>query len=219
MELTLEQIKEFIEQNKGSNDELATYLQGLFPISLDGVQKFVDENQDAKKWLESERDRHATKAITTFKEKTMPGLIEQEIVKRTSGKDAKDLELDNLKAEIENIKRDKLRESLRNTAFKFANDNKLPTDLIDHFISLQSEDDEKGTKSQESTMNNLNQLKDVWSTHLQTVANEKLKSNGFNPKDTGDNPQTLTKEQLLTMSSDEIAKLDQNLVNEALKNG
>jgi hypothetical protein len=46
--------------------------------------------------------------------------------------------------------------------------------------------------------------------------NEKLKSNGFTPKDGDSKPTTITREQLQTMSVEEISKLDQSLVDEAL---
>jgi hypothetical protein len=218
VELTFEQVKEFIEKNKDIDESLNEYLQGFKKVSVEEIQQMVQTDKDLAKWFESERDRHATKAINTFKEKTMPKIIEEEIKKRTTGKDEKDLELEKLKDEINKIKRDKLRESLKNEAFKFANENKLPVDLTDYFIKIESDDDETGTKSKELTYENLNRLKEIWTNHLQQVVNDKLKSNGFNPKETGGTPKTLTKEQLLSMTSDEIAKLDQKLVNEALKN-
>ncbi|MDQ0268663.1 hypothetical protein [Cytobacillus purgationiresistens] len=45
-----------------------------------------------------------------------------------------------------------LRESVRIDALKFDSDNKIPTDIIDYFVTLQEDDDEEGTKSKESTM-------------------------------------------------------------------
>lgn len=217
MELTFEQVKKFIEKNKES-DEVKEYLQGFKKVSVEEIQELLQSDKDLAKWLESEKDRHATKAINTFKEKTMPKIIEEEIVKRTRGKDEKDLQMEQLKREIEKIKRDKLRESLKNEAFKFMSKNKLPADLIDFFIKIESDDDEQGTKSKEVTQANLNRLKEVWTNYLQQSVNERMKSNGFTPKEGGEKPKTLTREQLMSMSSDEIAKLDQKLVNEALKN-
>lgn len=216
--MDLQQVKEFIEANRDS-DEVKEYLQGFIKEpSVDEILGKFESDESLKKWLESEKDKHFSKGLSTFKEKTMPKLIEDELKKRTSGKDSKDLELDSLKAEIEKIKRDKLRESLKNEAFKIATEHKLPSDLIDFFISIQSEDDEEGTKSKEATMSNINKLKDVWTNHLQESVSELMKSNGLTPKDGNVKPNTLTREQLAGMSPDEIAKMDQNLVNEALKN-
>lgn len=217
MELTFEQVKEFIEKNKES-DEVKEYLQGFNKVSVEEILNKFESDETLKKWLESEKDKHFSKGLETFKQKTMPKIIEEEIRKRTSGKDEKDLQMEQLKAEIEKIKRDKLRESLKNEAFKFVSDNKLPADLVDYFIKIEAEDDESGTKSKEATQANLNRLKEVWTNYLQQSVNERMKSNGFTPKEGGEKPKTLTKEQLMSMSPDEIAKLDQKLVNDALRN-
>jgi hypothetical protein len=214
--MELKDVVEFIEANKES-DEVQEYLQGFQkePSAEEILGKF-DSDETLKKWLESERDKHATKAINTFKEKSVPKLVEEELKKRTSNKDEKDLQLDALRAEVESIKREKLKESLRNSSFKFASDNGLPTDLIDYFISIESEDDEKGTKSKELTETNLSKLKEIWSNSLQSSVNDRMKSNGFTPKDTGDTPKTFTREQIDSMSREEI-DANWEAVKEALK--
>lgn len=213
--MKLEDIKKFLEENK-EDQEVQTYLQGLTQVTPEGVQAFLD-TEDGNKLLQPKLDSFFTKGLETWKTNHLEKLITNEVTKRTSNKDAKDLEMDQLRQEIESIKREKLRESLRNSAYKFASDNALPTDLIDFFVRVEKDDDDKGTKSKEVTDANLSSLKEVWSSHLQSVVNEKLKSNGFTPKDKGNNPNSLTVEQLKTMSPDEIAKLDQNLVNDALR--
>jgi hypothetical protein len=207
MELTLEQIKEFIEANKES-DEVKEYLQGFVKDpSVDEILGKFESDETLKKWLESEKDKHFSKGLNTFKEKTMPGLIEQEITKRNpNNKSPEALEVEKALAEIERWKTKTIRESVRNDALKFATDNKLPSEVVDYFISLEIDDDEEGTKSKEATMANLTKLKDVWGNHLQQSVNERMKSNGFNPKDNGDNPKTFTKEQIASMSADEINK-------------
>ncbi|WP_404443448.1 DUF4355 domain-containing protein [Sutcliffiella horikoshii] len=215
--MNLEDIKKFLEDNK-DQEEVKAYLQGLTQVTPEGVQAFLDA-EDGKKLLQPKLDSYFTKGLETWKSNHLEKLITDEVTKRTSNKDAKDLEMDQLRQEIESIKREKLRESLRNSAYKFASDNSLPTDLIDFFVRVEKDDDDKGTKSKEVTDANLSSLKEVWSNHLQTVVNDKLKSSGFTPKDKGGKSEALTLEQLKTMSPDEIAKLDQNLVNDALKQG
>jgi len=98
---------------------------------------------------------------------------------------------------------------LKNKALTIATEKKLPVQLIDFLIG----------QDEESTLQNLATFEEVWTQNLQALVEEKLKTSGVNPKDSGDKPKVLTREQLLSMSSDEIAKLDQKLVNEALKNG
>lgn len=214
--MNLEEIKNWLEENK--NDEgVKTFLGEISKPTKEGVESFL-ETDEGKKLLQPKLDSYFTKGLSTFKEKTMPQIIEDELKKRTSNKDDKDLQMDQLRQEIESIKREKLRESLGKSAYKFATDNSLPTDLIEYFIKIENEDDDKGTKSKEATEANLNSLKEVWSNHLQQTVNEKLKSNGFNPKDGDKKTQTITKEQLQSMSREEIDALDWEVVSEALKN-
>lgn len=214
--MKLEDIKKFFEENK-DQEGVKAYLQGLSQVTPEGVTAFLDSDE-GKKLLQPKLDSYFTKGLESWKGNHLEKIINDELKKRTSGKDDKDLEIDKLRQEFENMKREKLRESLRNESYKFASDNSLPTDLIDYFIKIESEDDDKGTKSREATTNNLNSLKEVWSSHLQTVVNDKLKSNGFNPKDGNNNSKTITKEQLQSMSREEIDALDWEVVSQALQN-
>ncbi|ARK30776.1 DUF4355 domain-containing protein [Halalkalibacter krulwichiae] len=211
--MTLEEIKKFLEENK-DQEEVKAYLEGLSQVTPEGVTTFLD-TEDGKKLLQPRLDSYFSRGLESWKSNNLEKIITDELTKRTSNKDDKDLRYEELERKFQKLEQDKLRETLRNSAFKFASDNSLPTDLIDYFIKIESEDDEKGTKSKEATEANLASLKDVWSSHLQTVVNEKLKSNGFTPKD-GDKPTTITREQLQSMSVEEISKLDQSLVDEAL---
>ncbi|MCI1590380.1 capsid assembly scaffolding protein Gp46 family protein [Heyndrickxia oleronia] len=218
--MDLAKVKEFIEANKES-DEVKEYLQGFVKEpSVDEILGKFESDESLKKWLESEKDKHFAKGLSTFKEKTMPKLIEDEIAKRNpSNKSPEQLKVEEALKEIERWKTKTIREAVKNEALKFSTDNKLPSEIIEFFITLEKEDDEEGTKSKESTMSNLTKLKEVWANHLQQSVTERMKSNGFTPKDGDGTPKTLTLEQLKAMSTDEIAKLDQSLVNEALKNG
>lgn len=90
---------------------------------------------------------------------------------------------------------------------KFATDNQLPSDVIDFFIALDNEDNEEGTKSREATMANLSKLKDVWGQHLESSVKDKLKSNGFTPKDIEPNNNI---QNLENMSMEEYKKSRSN---------
>ncbi|WP_157801087.1 capsid assembly scaffolding protein Gp46 family protein [Bacillus solitudinis] len=213
--MNLEDIKKFLEENK-DQEEVKAYVEGLSSVTPDGVTAFLD-TEDGKKLLQPKLDSYFTKGLDTFKQKSMPQLIEDEIAKRNpANKSPEALEVEKALAEIERWKSKTIRESVRNDALKFATDNQLPSEIVDYFIALEKDDDEDGTKSKESTMSNLENLKSVWSNNLQTVVNDKLKSNGFTPKD-GEKPKTITREQLEGMSTEEVSALDWEVVSEALK--
>ncbi|MGD6896104.1 DUF4355 domain-containing protein [Bacillus infantis] len=207
-------VQQYVLENKES-DEVKGLIQGL--LGVENVLELLQSNKEVTSWFDSERDKHSGKALETFKQKSLPKLIEEEIAKRNpNSKSPEALEVEKALAEIERWKSKTIRESVKNEALKFATEHKLPSDVIDFFITLEKEDDEEGTKSKEVTMSNLTKFKDTWSSHLQSVVNEKLKSNGFTPKDTGGNGTTYTADQLKTMTADQIAALDDELVNQAL---
>ncbi len=208
--MELEQVKQFFESNK-DNDDVKGYLQGLSTPTLDGIQKFVSDNQDAKKWFDSEKDKHFDKGLKTWLEKTYPTKLQEEldkeIKKRYPEKDAKDLELDKIKAELAKIQAEKVKETLTNKAIKVANEKKLPLDLVDFFIS---EDEEKTTA-------NLAKLEEVFNKHAQSLVEERLKGSGYTPPANLDG-KTLTLDMIKGMSEADIQK-NWEAVQQVLKRG
>lgn len=196
MELTFEQVKEFIEKNKETDESLKEYLQGLRSLSVEEIQQMLTENDELKRWLDSEKDRHFTKGLETFKQKTMPKLIDEEIKKRFPEADPKDVKLKELETKIQQMEQEKLREYLKNKALTLATEKKLPVHQLVDFLIGQDE---------ESTLKNLAKFEEVWTQNLQILVDEKLKTSGVTPKD-GDKPKTFTKEQLSSMTPDEINK-------------
>jgi Domain of unknown function (DUF4355) len=205
MEITLEQVKEFFEQNK-DNEEVKAYLQDLRSVSVEEVQKMLTENEELKRWFDSEKDRHFSKGLETFKQKTMPKLIDEEIKKRFPEADPKDVKLKELEAKIQQMEQEKLRESLKNKALTLATEKKLPIQLIDYFIG----------QDEESTLQNLAKFEEVWTQNLQALVDEKLKTSGVNPKDSNVRTQTFTREQIEAMTPEEIDK-NWDLIKDQLK--
>lgn len=195
MEITLEQVKEFFEQNK-ENEEVKAYLQGFKHMSVEEMQQLFSENQDYKKWLDSEKDKHFSKGLETWKKNNLQKLIDDEIKKRFPEADPKDVKLKELEAKIQQMEQEKLRESLKNKALTLATEKKLPIHQLIDFLIGQDE---------ESTIQNLAKFEEVWTQNLQILVDEKLKTSGVTPKD-GDKPKTFSKEQLSNMTPDEINK-------------
>lgn len=204
--MNLEDIKKFFEEN-AENEEVKAYLQGLKQMSVEEMQQLFSENQEYKKWLDSEKDRHFTKGLETWKQKTLPKLIEEEISKRFPQADPKDLKLKELEAKIAQMEQEKLREALKNKALTLATEKKLPVQLIDFLIG----------QDEESTLQNLSTFEEVWTSHLQSLVDEKLKSTGVQPKDTTVKTPTFTREQIQAMSAEEIQK-NWSIIKDQLKN-
>jgi len=190
--MDLQEIKSYIDQNK-DNEEVKTYLQGLNPLNVEGVEKYLTENEDAKKWLDSVKDKHFNKAFETFKKNNWEKEVEAEIKKRFPDKDPKDVELVKLQQEVEKMKQEKLHETLKNKALTYATEKKLPVNLVDYFLG----------QDEEGTIKNLNALEEVFNVHIQSQVEERLKTNNYTPPKGGDKGK-ITLDMVNKMSPKEI---------------
>lgn len=203
--MNIEEVKNFINDNKES-EELKTYLQDLNKVNVEGIEKYVTEDEEGKKWFDSIKDKHFNKELDTWKSNNLTKLIDDEVKKKFPSKDEKDIEVDNLKVEIEKMKQEKLHEVLTSKAVKIASDKNLPLSLVDFFIA-QDED---------ATVNNLKVLEESFNKEVQKAVEKRLKNEGYNPpKDTSGN--TLTLETIKNMSQAEINQ-NWDKVKEILKN-
>ncbi|MFT4413904.1 DUF4355 domain-containing protein [Fredinandcohnia humi] len=184
------EVKQFIEENKG-NEEVSGYLQGL--LSVEGVQQFLQDNKEAKSWLDSTVDKRTSKSLETWKANHLEALINEEVKRRFPEKDAKDIELEKLKSEVEKMQREKQREILTNQAIKIASDKKLPLPLVDFFIGAD----------EETTNANLEVLESVFQSSVQSIVEQRLKGDGYNPP-RENHKGTLTLDSLKGMSQAEI---------------
>jgi len=196
--MNLEDVKKFFEENK-DNEEVKAYLQGLRSVSVEEVQKMLVENEELKRWLDSEKDRHFSKSLSTWQKNNLQKLIDEEIKKRFPEADPKDVKLKELEAKIAQMEQEKLREALKNKALTIATEKKLPVQLIDFLIG----------QDEESTLQNLATFEEVWTQNLQALVEEKLKTSGVNPKDSSATTQSLenlSPTQLMSMAYSQSSK-------------
>lgn len=203
--MNIEEVKNFINDNKES-EEMKTYLQDFNKVSVEGIENYLTEDEEGKKWFDSVKDKHFNKALDTWKSNNLTKLIDDEVKKKFPSKDEKEIEVDNLKFEIEKMKQEKLHEVLTSKAIKIASDKNLPLNLVDFFIA----------QDEEATVNNLKVLEESFNKEVQKAVEKRLKNEGYNPpKDTSGN--TLTLETIKNMSQAEINQ-NWDKVKEILKN-
>lgn len=203
--MDLQAVKQFLEQNR-DNEEVQAFLAELRTPSLDDIRRLAEEHDEIKTWLQSEKDRHFSKGLETWKQKTLPQILEEEIKKRYPEETPEQRELRELKAEIDRIKREKERESLRAKAKDLAIQKKLPASLVDFFIA----------DSEEKTLENLSLLEQVWTQSLKSTVDETFKQFGREPHKSSGAPQTenpwrkdsfnLTKQAQILRENPELAK-------------
>jgi len=156
-----------LEKFKDS-DEYKSYVGGF--ITADRVTKYL-ETEDGKKYIQPILDRYHTKGLESWKTNSLPKLLDEEVRKKLPEVDPRDTELANLKAEVNAIKAQKAREELKNKATKALNDKQMPLSVVDFIIG----EDENTTNS------NIAKLTEVFSSHVNTEIDKRLKSNTYIP--------------------------------------
>ena len=164
-----EEIDTLTNAVKAGGDTLNNYVKGLKAsepeIKLDGVKKFLSENDEGKNYLQSVADKRVTEGIETFKKNNLQSLVDTEYKKQHPDADPKDTEMAKLKAQIEQMQKETTKKDLTNKALQAMTEKKLPTDLVNFIVG----EDEKTTKA------NLETLAGVLSKHDEALKTEILK--------------------------------------------
>lgn len=167
--MNFEEVKKYIDENKGDK-ELAAYLQGL--MGVEGMQKYLSENDDGKRWMDAEKDKHLDKGLKTWKDNNLKKEIDQRILELYPEETEEKKQLRELNAKIEKMETEKQREVLKNKALTIAADRKLPINkIVDLFIS----------DNEEATISNIGRFEEIYSASVQVAVEERLKSNGYTP--------------------------------------
>ena len=164
--MNIEEIKQFLEQNK-DNEEVKAFVGELSAVSADKVKGFL-ETEEGKKILQPRLDQHFTKSLDTWKENNLEKIVEDEVSKRNPSKTPEQLEVEKLRKEIEAEKAARNRETLVNKALKAADEKKLPKDVIDFFIG----------ENEDSTLENLSKLEESFNAAVQAAVDAKFKESG-----------------------------------------
>ncbi|RST66834.1 DUF4355 domain-containing protein [Bacillus pumilus] len=164
--MTIEEIKQFLEQNK-ENEEVQAFVGELSAVSADKVKGFL-ETEEGKKVLQPRLDQHFTKGLETWKDNNLEKIVEEEVSKRNPSKTPEQLEVEKLRKEIEAEKAARNRETLVNKALKAADEKKLPKDVIDFFIG----------ENEDSTLENLSKLEESFNAAVQAAVDVKFKESG-----------------------------------------
>ncbi|MRX54836.1 DUF4355 domain-containing protein [Bacillus idriensis] len=167
--MTLEEIKAFLESNKDQADVKA-YLGELSAVSADKVKGFL-ETDEGKRVIQPELDRYHSKSLDSWKTNNLNKLVDEEVAKRNPAKSPAELEVEKLRKEIEDERKARNRESLKNKALEVAAEKNLPKGVLDFFIG---EDEEK-------TLANLSTFEAEVTAAIQAGVEAKFKSGGRNP--------------------------------------
>lgn len=137
-------------------------------ITLEHVQAFVTENEDAKKWLSSEKDKFFSKSLESWKMKNLESLIEAEVAKRNPAKTTAEIKLEELQRKFEAMEKANQRAAIEKYAIKEANELQLPIELANFCLADTEED----------TLSNLTTFKKAIDDLVQQQVDQRLKGSG-----------------------------------------
>ena len=175
--MNLEQLIAFLKANNATPETIA-FAEQLKPVTMETVQGFLQSDEQGKKYLQSHVDQAVTKGITTFKEKTMPSLIEEAISVKFPAETADQKELRSVKENLNKLARDLSQKELLNKALQIAHEKKLPVKLVEKFIG----------EDEATTLANLQLLETEYNNGIKGLVENQFQTQGRDPKNNGTDP-------------------------------
>lgn len=194
--MTVENIGEittYLEANKDA-EEVKGFLNGF--SNLDVFKGKLTNDADFKSYFDSESDKRSTKSLKTWQDNNLQALVDTKVKELYPDQDPKDKALNDLKAELAQMKADGAHKELTIKASKLMQEKHLPMELLDILIGA----DETITTS------NLTAIEKVFKAHVEALVAERLKG-GYQPPTGGKPPATTTKEAFAKMGYSERAKM------------
>lgn len=112
---------QFFAEGEGDNSGGDNGLNGdtTPEFTLDHFQSFLDTNVDAQKVIQSRIDSAVSKGVESFKTNKLPSILQEEIAKRTE-KTPEQIQMEEMKAEIANMKAENTRKTIETEVAKQA---------------------------------------------------------------------------------------------------
>lgn len=150
--------------------------------TLDNFKEKIKSDKDFKSFIESENDKYHNKALKTWKENNLEKELEPFIKEKypeliTDPTQKKLLELEK---QLADEKAANARKDLLTEAVKYANEKGIKLSAVDKFLG----------EDLDSTKANLDALAEDWSKGIESVVEQKMKSNSYIPGMGGEGDKT-----------------------------
>lgn len=141
-------------------------------VTLEDFKNLLANNKEVKGYYTSTLDTKVSKGINTFKENSLPSIIEEEL-KKANNKDKtpEQIALEELQAKFNTLEKEKARAELSNKYTKYLGEKGLSSDLIDFVIN----DDEQVIES------NISKLEKILQGSVETKVKERIGDNTYTP--------------------------------------
>lgn len=171
MKFDLEKLKVLVEA--GDTSALQSHIYES--LEKGDIKSAAEANKEVKSELDSVQDQHHTKALDTWKTKNLQKLIDEEVAKKNPSKTPEQIELENLKQQLDAQKREAAREKLKNHALTVATEKKLPKGILDYLLVDSGETYEA---SLQLTEENLAKFETEIRSFEKDLIEQKFKENG-----------------------------------------
>jgi len=172
--MELSEVQEYLTTNKDS-EGVKTYLDSFKVQPSLEVFKNKLNDSDFKSFMDSEKDKHLTKGIETFKTNNLDRIYNERFNVENPTADPKEIannkKMADFEAKIANMEKEGIRKDLTSKSQKIAIEKKLPLDLVDFFIG----------ENEEVTVKNLDKLEAIFASHVETLVTERLKGGSYTP--------------------------------------
>lgn len=142
-------------------------------IGLEEFKNVLENNKEAKAYYQSTLDSGIGKGVASFKEKTLPKIIEEELKKANNkDKSPEQIALEELQTKFEALEKEKTRAEMSNKYSKILTEKGLPIELVDFAYG----------DGQEETINkNIETLQGIFNNAVDSGVKTKLGASSYTP--------------------------------------
>ena len=180
----IEELAKFgIEVPEEKSEDVKSYLEGLSKIDPERAESFL-ESEEGKRLLQPRLDKYFSKGLETWKEKTLPEIVDSEVSKRMPTETEEQKRIRQLEEQIQSEKSARITESARNKALSYATEKGIPASLVEFAVSSDID----------KTMEKMNALSTVFNEAVSKAVEGKFKDNGRSVSESEKGPASLQDE-------------------------
>ncbi|WP_158232830.1 DUF4355 domain-containing protein [Sporosarcina sp. P17b] len=199
--MTIDEIRAFLEANK-DKDEVKQFLTGLQgAVDVQKIEQLSQSDATIKSWLDSQKDRHSSKSLETWKANNLQSLIEEKLKELNPDKSPQDIELEKIRKQLADMEREKQRESLKNKALTIVTEKGLPTSAIDFFLG----------EDEDTTLQNLEKYENELKSFGQQMVEKSMKKNEYTPPGTDGSDDKGTGSRFAKAANDSAKPVDNKI--------
>ena len=130
---------EQVEETKAVVDEPKADLINKENLTLEELKNIINGNEGFKAWLSSEKDRHFSTSLNTWKENNLSNEVEKEISKRYPAETEEQKKLRDLELKLQSMEQESKMKEIKANTMRVINDKKLDSEILDFVLSETEE--------------------------------------------------------------------------------